>query len=492
MTSIALIAWPVVALLLFARLPLREALVWSILLAYLFLPETVSFNFPGIPAFDKWSIPACTLILAVLIYDKTPPGRGAASAAGQASRGQGVTLLFRVLMGCLLLSPVLTVLANSDPVGVGGGRVLSGLRPWDIGNVIAENLALLVPYFMARRYLATPEAHRILLRALLAAGLAYSLLVLVEVRLSPQLNRWVYGFYQHSFAQHVRGGSYRPMVFLQHGLWVGFFLLSVVLASGGLYRHLRAKRDPKALRILLSGLWMMGVLMISRNLGATGLAFLFAPVILFLGGRWQIRLAALVALLFVLYPAVRQSGLVPTERITAITRAISEDRAQSFQFRLNNEDQLLERALERPVTGWGKWGRNRVYNEDGIDVSVTDGIWVIVLGTSGWFGYIAFFGLLALPVILLPGRLKGQPVPFETAALAIVMAANFLYMVPNSTLTPLGWMMAGALAGFVQFERARQEDPETEAAAPPDGRRRLRHTRFGDGARPPLTARRGT
>ena len=59
-------------------------------------------------------------------------------------------------------------------------------------------------------------------------GLIYVPLCLFEVRMSPQLHNMVYGFAQHSFGQTVRGGGWRPMVFMQHGLAVGLFM-SVML-----------------------------------------------------------------------------------------------------------------------------------------------------------------------------------------------------------------------------------------------------------------------
>lgn len=59
-----------------------------------------------------------------------------------------------------------------------------------------------------------------LLKVLALACLAYSLLALWEVRMSPRLNREIYGFFGHSWSQHVRYGGYRPILFLNHGIWV--------------------------------------------------------------------------------------------------------------------------------------------------------------------------------------------------------------------------------------------------------------------------------
>ena len=79
----------------------------------------------------------------------------------------------------------------------------------------------------------------------------------------------------------------------------------------------------------------------------------------------------------------------------SLVSLVSDDRARSLEFRFINEDRLLGRASERPLAGWGRFGRNRVYDEEGgYDVSVTDGRWIIVLGQFGILGFIAEFGLL--------------------------------------------------------------------------------------------------
>lgn len=490
MANIALLGWPVVAIILFSALPFRKALIWSVLLAYLFLPEKVGFNFSGLPALNKTSIPALALLFCVLAFGQKA-GRIGMPGSGETrlDRGGIIKGLIWVLTAGLLAAPVLTVLGNLGGTW-NGGRFLPGLRLWDVVNIVFANAMLIVPYFLARRYLSTPESHKILVRALVLIGLVYSLLALVEVRLSPQFNMWVYGYYQHSFAQHIRDGAFRPMLFLEHGLSVGFFLFMVILAAATLYRTHKVDANPtqSTRKYLLAGIWMSGVLLLSQNLGAAALAFLFAPAVLFLGTRWQVRIAAITAIVFLAYPAVRQTDLVPTNRITSIAANISEDRASSYQFRLDNEDILLERASQKPLVGWGGWGRARVYDQSGHDLSVTDGIWIIILGNFGWIGYVAFFGFLTFPVIVLWRISRHRKIPYETAGLALIMAGNFIYMIPNSTLSPISWLMAGALAGYVQFEPVRNKAPETPASG--SAPREARYTRFrGSGAHRPVTRR---
>ncbi|EKE43263.1 hypothetical protein OCGS_2600 [Oceaniovalibus guishaninsula JLT2003] len=485
MPTIALLGWPLAMLAIFARQPVASALVWTVIVGHLFLPQGIAFDFPGVPAFDKTSIPAVTLVVAVLIFGRRGR-RGVPDAPPLVDAGPGVGRVLICLALLLVVSPLLTVLSNADGVSV-GARWLPGLRMWDVFNVSAGLLAPIVPFFVARRYLVTVESHRLVLRALLVMGLVYSLLILIEIRMSPQLNVWIYGYFQHSFAQHVRAGGYRPIVFLPHGLWVGFFLFSVVVAAVALVRV--SPKGTTRTRYVWAALWMLLILSLSRNLGAMALALMLAPLVLLVPALWQARVAMAVSLVVLFYPAVRQAGLIPMDRITRIAASISQDRAQSLQFRFRNEDQLLERALERPVAGWGGWGRSRVYDpETGNDISTTDGYWIVILGTSGWVGYIALLGLLTMPVIALPRTARRKPLPPETAALGLIMAGNFIYMVPNSTLSPIGWMMAGALAGFAQFDLVRAAPPAEARPLPRNAARAPRYTRFGKSAPAPASA----
>ena len=59
---------------------------------------------------------------------------------------------------------------------------------------------------------------------------------------------------------------------------------------------------------------------------------------------------------------------------------------------------MMDRASQRIWFGWGRFGRSRIFDEWGSDVSVTDGRWTITLGQFGLFGFVAEFGLLALTV----------------------------------------------------------------------------------------------
>ena len=181
---------------------------------------------------------------------------------------------------------------------------------------------------------------------------------------------------------------------------------------------------------------------------------LLAPVVALLSVRGQLLMAAVLAAVVLTYPMLRGAGLVPVGTVYSLAAMVSEERAGSLKFRFDNEEMLLARANEKPLAGWGGYGRSRVYDPDtGKDISVTDGTWVLAMGMSGWLGYLGSFGLLTLPVIVLFSR-RGDGGHTATAGLCLVLAANLVDMIANATLTPLTWLIAGALAGRCWFNVA--------------------------------------
>ena len=441
-----LLVWPFVVALLFRQLPLQKALIWSILGGYLLLPMKTVVDFPLIPALDKTLIPSlATFAMCLALTPRSAPGMTPRPGwLPEHPLARALTLVF-------MISPFMTSILNSAPT-YAGGRFLPGLTLYDAAAFTSSHAVLLLPFLLGRRYLADPQAHRMLLTSFLIAGLAYSVPILIEVRLSPQLHTWVYGFFPHSFVQQIRFGGFRPVVFLQHGLHLAMFVAMALLAALAL---LRIEQGQRRQQILLVVGWITLMLVLCKTVGAIALAVAMAPLIYLAKPHMMKTALTGIAIIVLAFPILRGLDLVPTEALTDAAASISEDRAASLQFRFDNEYILLERANERPFFGWGGWGRNRVYDESGRDVSVTDGTWVIVIGTYGWVGYLAEFGLLTLGLVLLMGNARATPPPFVTAALAAVLAVNLLNLLPNSTLWPITWLMAGAVLGYSEIYYSR-------------------------------------
>ena len=426
-------AWPLVCLLLFMRWSGPKALLASVLMGYLLLPSATKLSLAGLPDLDKSSMIAIGVALGTLMQS----GRRAKPAGGA---------VFYTLVPVFVLSPFLTAYFNQAPI-TGEKLYIPGLTPYDGLSQAAMNAFVLVPFWAGRRLLSNEAGHAAIVRAIALAMLLYSILVLIEVRLSPQLHRWVYGFFPHDFAQQVRAGGFRAVVFLSHGLVVAMLLAMGLIAAVTLGK---SRARAFGVGFALWAIYLLVVLLLQKSLGAAVLGLLFGAVAWLCRPKWQLALAAVVGLSVATYPVLRGQNLVPLETITAKAAAFSQERAASLNTRLGNEDKLLARAALRPAFGWGGWGRNRVFDlEQGRDVSITDGAWVISIGMYGWVGYLATFGLLTLPVLRIWYRSRRvKAVPAATACLAMLLTFNLLDLIPNSSLTPICWLMAGALLGY--------------------------------------------
>ena len=431
---IAIFGWPLAAAAFFARMTVPAAICATIIGGYLFLPLEPVIDLPLLPPLDKNLIPALAALVLALSASGRTDGR-----AGQLPLVPSGKLLLG-LLGLMLGGSVLTAFTNTDTLRY-GSMVLQGMRPYDGMSLALAALVLVLPLLIGRAFIAEAESHRALLAVLMIFGAIYALLALYEIRMSPQLNRMVYGFFPHSWVQHIRNGNWRPIVFLQHGLWLAIFMCMATLAAIAMAKSTIRSFAPW-LTILIAG-----TLAVSSNLGALLILIVLAPVLLLLRTHLQLLIAAGIAGLVLVYPMARATGYVPIDPVLSVANSISAERTASLEYRLRNEDILLDKARERPLFGWGGFARNRVFDERGRDISVTDGYWVIVFGIGGWARYIGTMGLLCMPVLLLAWRRKTLASRPETAALALVLTANLIDLIPNAGQSPITWLIAGALWG---------------------------------------------
>lgn len=453
---LVLFAWPLAAVALFRLLSFERALVWTIIGGHLLLPSETAIKFPTIPVIDRLTVPALSaLFLCMLMAPKNTRKPDALARAWQ--------IVLLGLLALVVLTPLLTVVQNTQPI-VNGRVHLPGLRFYDAFNMISSISVQMVPFWLGLRYLNTQTGQKVLIEAIAIGGLIYSLPALLEVRISPQLHRWVYGFFPHDFIQSMRDGGFRPVVFQNHGLMVGIFFAMAIVACVVLYREAR-REDKPAVHWLLAAVWLIGTLYLSKSLGAFALALIFAPATLLLGRRLQVSLGVVVAVVVLLYPLLRGAGLIPVDTVHSLAQSISEDRASSFKFRLDNEDALLDRANEKPLAGWGGWGRNAIFDpETGRMTSVTDGIWLIFIGIFGWVGYIGRFGLLTLPIIYYAMRRKSFGPSMITPGLVMIQSVILVDLLPNAGLVNYVWLISGALSGYLLWQQPKDgAEPATAA-----------------------------
>lgn len=506
----ALFLWPLFAILAFRRLGVASGVLWALLGGYMFLPIGVGLDAPLLPSFNR----ELSAIIAALMIAATAGagvGRRDAPDIGWLPRHGGV----RVILAVLVASPLITALLNSDPLVFPSGRVIQGQTLYEGLSALQKQIVMLAPMLLARRYLSGEDGPRLVLRMLAIAGLVYTLPILFELWMSPQLHRIVYGFHQHEFVQMIRASGYRPAVFLAHPLAVALFMLLCALAMAAIWRSLRARsahpvarrsasratpherRAPAArpdwLNRQVAGLgllWLIVIVLLCKSLGAAALLVAAMPLALLFGARAQIWAAALSAGLLLSYPLLSHLDIAPGEIIHGVVEDFSVDRAGSFGMRLANEERLLDKAMERPLFGWGIWGRSRVYDAwSGADISVTDGVWAIQIGAFGFVGYLSLFGLMAAPIFILLRRRSLFAGDTLTATLALMLAVNMLDMIPNSSLTPLAWILSGALLG--RLERAGAPEPQRQSATGRPARRARRTSRAPRSPEAPAPSRPG-
>jgi hypothetical protein len=241
---------------------------------------------------------------------------------------------------------------------------------------------------------------------------------------------------------------------MQHGLVLGIFFCAAFLSALALFKEARRTGAP-AFGWFYAAVWLFIVLFVSKNFGALAIGIVISGFILFTGRRVQTIFAVAVAVVVLIYPFLRGAGWVPVDALVERVEGIEQDRAGSLKFRFINEEALLERANEKPLFGWGSWGRNQIYDPgDGRMTSVTDGVWVIFIGAFGWLGYIARFGLLAMPIIFYAVHRRALGPSFAVQGLVLVLCSALIDLIPNSGLVVYVWLLSGAIAGHVLWRPA--------------------------------------
>jgi len=325
-----------------------------------------------------------------------------------------------------------------------------------------------VPFLLGRALVRDGRGLERLLVAWAQAGLLYSLLCLVEMRLSPQLHYWLYGYYPFFFDQSFRWGGFRPVVFMSEGLATAIFMASTLIAAATLARAgipvlgYSARPVSAYLGVVLLACKSLASIVIG---GASTASLVLQP-------RAVARIALVVCLLATLYPALRLADLVPTQRIVELAETMSDPiRARSLGGRLESEGKMLDKARERFVFGWGTNARNWVFDPmTGETMVQPDGYWILRLGSRGLVGFGASFGLCLVPVVLAwarLGRVAGRRDQILLVGLMLIIAIRMVDWIPNGRWTSLPVFLAGALHGSVRTLTPRRSRVRAPAAVAP-------------------------
>lgn len=437
--------WIPVILFLFKRFPAQRAIIIVFITATLFLPE-VTFTFPIISDFNKTTATCYGVLLATLLYY---PER------------------LRLFKFSWLDLPMLIWC-------LGGifSQLINGLSPFS--PTIVQVVTWGVPYFLGRIYLGNLAGVRQLAVGIFVSGLIYIPFCLFEIRFSPNLHSWIYGFAaREDFSQTIRYGGYRPTVFMMHGLWVGLWMMVATLIGLWLWRTGVIK---KLWNIPIG--WLTNALLLTfvlvKSTGAY--IYLILGVVILLAGK-QFRTAIPAFLLVAVissYLYMGVTGSLYTEPHVVAIVASSEadpdnDRLGSLAFRLENERILSEKARKRMDFGWGASGGNRVYDAWGNDITVTDSLWILAFGQRGAIGLFAFTASMLLPAVSLfvlryPARSWSNPQVAPAAALAVVLILYMLDSSLNAMTSGIFPLACGAISGLVQKAPATKKVRGTSSA----------------------------
>jgi hypothetical protein len=249
------------------------------------------------------------------------------------------------------------------------------------------------------------------------------------------------------------------MVFMQHGLALAMFMTAATLMAvwmwwvGALRPADSSNPDDRSM-MERSPLLLGPTIVLLKSIGAFALG-LVGGAVLWLsratGSRfWLLLLAAIP----ILYVGVRSTGAWSgMDLVEAVSEYVEEDRARSLEFRFNNENVLIVKALEHSAFGWGGWGRSRIYEDDtGKDSAVTDGLWIIQLGDRGFFGLCGFGAALLMPVLrfssVFPTSLWSARAVAPLTVCAVVVTLWCIDSLLNAMVLPLYILLAGVLAGI--------------------------------------------
>ncbi|MGA0419451.1 MAG: hypothetical protein ACO3P9_05415, partial [Phycisphaerales bacterium] len=315
-----------------------------------------------------------------------------------------------------------------------------------------------IPYFLGRAYLDSPEALRDLAVGIVVGTMLYAVLAVIEMRLSPQIHRWVYGVSGASFGFSRRFDGFRPRVFQFHGLATSMWMAAGAIVAWAL---LFSKGRPKLLALPLVVIApVLSLISIGcRSSGAMSLMAIGVGIISAskVTRRWA---WALVVPSFVsMYLITAFIGpVVPIREVMVDAAAgVAPSKVDSLQFRVVHEEALGWRGMQSPGCCWGGWGRNRLEREDAIErtgrgEAITDGFWIITFGKYGFVGLIGTYGWMLLPaslaVIQLIRLRAGPSIGFVVVGLSLWSTLYAADQLLNGFTHVVQGLVAGALASF--------------------------------------------
>ena len=187
-----------------------------------------------------------------------------------------------------------------------------------------------------------------------------------------------------------------------------------------------------------------------RSLNAWLLLVIGAAILFLVAGTRSKRPMVLVLALIPLYLGLRATGAWSGQpAVTLVARTVNAERAQSLNFRLENEQVLVHNARRHLLFGWGRQAAG-FYREGGA-WTIPDSLWIITFVRSGAIGLVALFTLLLLPVVRFLAAYpatewRNAPVA-PAAAVAVILCLYAVDNLFNASVNPILMLAAGGLMG---------------------------------------------
>lgn len=421
--------WVPFVVYMFSMKDPREASLICFISAWLFLPNA-EYQLSGLPEYNKVSATCYGIVLSACLFDRNNILKW---------RPQWYDL--PMIIFCI--SPLFSSLSNG--LGLYDGLSCS------LGQTVTWGL----PYFIGRYYFSDRRTIRKLMEFIIIGGLLYVPLCLIEVRVSPQLHKWVYGYHVADFGQSIRYGGYRPTVFMEHGLMVGMWMATALLSAVVYAYQKKSILWFKTRKKSIVAVFLVTLVLIK----STGAIILFVYAFMAVYSVQQFK-TKVVVILLLLMPLFYLGGRTfsdwdPNILVQWAEKSINKERAQSLAFRIENEEMIVNKAKLRPIFGWADWGRWRIYNDDGEDITISDSLWAIIFGRNGYVGLFSLYIVLMSPLVIMIFKqsankwFNNNNYPYSLMALLCALYAMDCLM--NAMINPFFALCAGAVMNYNMY-----------------------------------------
>ncbi|MEI7460817.1 MAG: hypothetical protein WCK15_15515 [Pirellula sp.] len=425
--------------LLFLLMPPRRAAIAVVLLGTLFLPNN-GYAVQVLRSFDKGTSTALAMFLGLLLFD---------GAKLVSYRPHWIDIPMLLWCFCPVASSI------SNDLGFYDGLADSMVNVTKFG----------LPYTIGRVYIKSREGVRDLVVGMVTAGLVYVPFCLLEIFKGPFFHHNLYGFYPHNYWEQLKPGGWRPSVFFMHGLWLCGFMAYSAICAVCLWRG-RSVARICGIKIHWVVVAIVGTLLKSNSNGAVAIFGIASAVLV--SGRYRRLACAVLILIPIVYTSLRITGLWSGGNIVDFYGGKTGNAGYSLNVRLDLENRIVARAMQRPVFGWGGYGRAFLpIVTDDARGTWTEAIWTKAIGERGLVGLWSWMLSGLLPAWLaLRFVERRRYLAFEDGAvLALILLppVQTIYGLMVLDFSPVNPFCSGALAGFVAAYQPSLSTLEAEA-----------------------------